>query len=53
MPAKSKAQEKLMAGVASGSIKKPGLSKAVAQEFVGPTAGLPQNVPQKPKGKGK
>lgn len=37
MPAKSKQQLKFMAGVASGSIKKPGLSKAKAKEFVDAT----------------
>jgi hypothetical protein len=47
MPAKSKAQERFMAGVAYGSIKKPGLSKEKAKEFVTPTAGLPERV--KPK----
>ena len=38
MPAKSKAQLRFMAGVASGSIKKPGLSKAKAAEFVHATS---------------
>lgn len=37
MPAKSKQQLKFMAAVASGSIKKPGLSKAKASEFVSAT----------------
>lgn len=47
MPAKSKAQERFMAAVASGSIKKEGLSKMKAKEFLTPTAGLPERV--KPK----
>ena len=34
MPAKSKAQFKLMKGIAEGSIKRPSLSKKVAQEYV-------------------
>jgi hypothetical protein len=37
MPARSKAQYRLMQGVASGSIKKKGLSKKVAKEYVGKT----------------
>lgn len=52
MPAKSKAQERYMAGVANGSIKNPSLSKAKAQEFVGSTKGLPEHVkPKSKKGK--
>jgi len=34
MPAKSKAQFRFMKAIASGSIKKPGLSKKEADEFV-------------------
>lgn len=34
MPAKSGKQFRLMAGVMSGSIKKPGLDKSVAEEMV-------------------
>jgi hypothetical protein len=34
MPAKSKAQARFMRAVASGSVKKPGLSKKKALEFV-------------------
>lgn len=33
-PARSKAQLRFMAAVASGKVKKPGLSKAKAAEFV-------------------
>lgn len=39
MPAKSKQQLKFMAGVMSGSIRKKGLSKKVASEFVHSTKG--------------
>jgi hypothetical protein len=34
MPAKSKAQARFMGAVAGGAIKKKGLSKAKAKEFV-------------------
>jgi hypothetical protein len=34
MPAKSKAQMKFMGAVAGGAIKKPGLSKKEAREFI-------------------
>lgn len=34
MPTKSPAQHRFMAAVASGSIKKPGLSKEKAREFI-------------------
>ena len=34
MPAKSKAQFKLMKGVAEGTIKRKGLTKKVAQEYI-------------------
>ena len=48
MPAKSKQQLKFMAAVASGSIKKPGLSKAKASEFVHAT-GNAKSLPRKVK----
>lgn len=49
MPAKSQAQARFMRGVASGDIKKPGLSKKKAEEFVVgvPTKNLPKKVPAK------
>jgi len=51
MPAKSKAQWKLMKGIAEGSIKpRKGLpSKAQAQEFIGGQSpkGLPKRVKKK------
>jgi hypothetical protein len=50
MPAKSKAQLRFMAAVASGSIKKKGLSKAQASEWVhatGSAKGLPNRVTKK------
>jgi hypothetical protein len=50
MPVKSKQQLKFMAGVASGSIKKPGLSRSTAKEFVDATQttkGLPRKVRKK------
>lgn len=50
MPAKSKAQLRFMAGVASGSIKAKGLSRAKASEWVhatGSTKGLPNRVTKK------
>jgi hypothetical protein len=34
MPAKSKAQARFMGAVASGSLKKPGLSKEQAKEYI-------------------
>jgi hypothetical protein len=37
MPVESKAQLRFMAAVASGSIKKSGLSKAKAAEFISAT----------------
>lgn len=37
MPVKSKAQERFMRGVASGTIQKKGLSPAKAQEFISAT----------------
>lgn len=51
MPAKSKQQFKFMEGVASGSIKKPGLSPAKAKEFVSGQSpkGLPRKVKKKKK----
>lgn len=57
MPAKSKKQFKLMAAVASGNIKKPGLSASEAKEFIGKNKGkraykkLPTKVKSKGKGK--
>jgi hypothetical protein len=46
MPAVSKAQAAYMRGVASGSIKKKGLSRKQAKEYVAgqPTRGLPKHV---------
>lgn len=46
MPPKSKAQARFMRGVASGSIKKKGLSKTTAKEYVSgyPTKKLPNKV---------
>lgn len=46
MPAKSKAQLRFMAAVASGKVKKKGLSRAEAKEFVHATKGkkLPERV---------
>ncbi len=43
-PVKSKSQARFMQAVASGSIKKKGLSKAKAKEFVAgqPLKGLPE-----------
>ena len=52
MPVKSRAQMRFMAGVMSGSIKKKGLSRAKAAEFVhatGSTKGLPNRVSKKRK----
>ena len=44
MPAKSKAQARFMRAVASGTVKKKGLSKKEAAEFVAghPTRKLPE-----------
>lgn len=53
MPVKSEQQRKFMGAVASGSIKKPGLSQAKAQEFLDATpkgAKLPKRVGAKKKG---
>jgi hypothetical protein len=49
MPPRSKAQARFMRAVASGSIKKPGLSQAQAEEFVqgAPTSKLPPRVKAK------
>jgi hypothetical protein len=54
MPSKSKAQSRLMHGIASGSIKpkKGGPSKSVAREFVAADKGrdlskLPQRKPSR------
>jgi hypothetical protein len=51
MPAKSQAQFRLMQGVAHGSIKKEGLSKAQASEYVKGQSpkGLPESVESKTK----
>lgn len=46
MPAKSKAQHKLMAAMASGSILKKGLSPAKAREFLS-SESLPQRKNRK------
>lgn len=42
MPSKSKAQSRLMHGVASGNIKGSGVPKTVAREFVAADAGKSQ-----------
>ena len=49
MPATSKAQFRFMQGVAHGSIKAPGLSKAQASEYVSGQSpkGLPARVPKR------
>lgn len=45
MPAVSKKQQQFMALVAEGKVKKPGLSKRVAEEFASTkTKGLPRKV---------
>lgn len=51
MPPKSKAQARFMRAVASGEIKKKGLSKAKAEEYVKgyPTKGLPNRARKKGK----
>lgn len=48
MPAKSKAQYRFMQGVASGSIKAPGLSKKQAKEFAAKTKN-PKKLPKRVK----
>jgi hypothetical protein len=55
MPAKSKAQARFMGAVCGGAIKKPGLSKAKACEYVrGQKLNkLPERHFSKPKRKGK
>lgn len=55
MPPKSKAQAKFMRAVASGSIKKKGLSKAEAAEYVSghSTKRLPEHKGKKYDKKGK
>ena len=52
MPPRSKAQARFMRAVASGEIKKKGLSRAKAKEYVSgySTKGLPAKV-EKRKGK--
>ena len=50
MPATSKAQFRFMQGVAHGSIKRPGLSKGKAAEFV--QGQSPKTLPAKVKRKG-
>lgn len=50
MPAKSKAQLRFMGAVASGKVKKPGLSKKKASEFLHATSStsrLPEKVKRK------
>lgn len=49
MPARSKAQQRFMAGVAHGNIKAPkGLSKAEARDFARtPTKNLPAHAKRK------
>ena len=49
MPAKSKAQARFMRAVESGSVKKKGLSKSKAAEFVDgvPTKKLPEKKKKK------
>ena len=42
MPSKSKAQSRLMHGVASGSIKGSGVPKSVAKEYVAADKGRSQ-----------
>ena len=51
MPAKSKAQARFMGAVAGGVIKRPGLSKETAKEFVRGvnTKKLPAKKPKKGK----
>lgn len=39
MPARSKAQFKLMAAISSGNLKKPGLSKEEAKEYISHNTG--------------
>lgn len=55
MPPKSKAQAKFMRAVASGSIKKPGLSRQEAEEYVSgyPTKQLPERATKKAAPSGK
>lgn len=49
MPVKSEAQRRFMEGVAHGDIKKKGLSKEEAKEFLShkPSKPLPQRVKKK------
>ncbi len=49
MPPKSQAQARFLRAVASGAIKKKGLSKAEAQEYVAghPTKKLPERKKKK------
>ncbi len=52
MPSKSKAQSRLMHGVAAGNIKGSGVPKSVAKEFVAADKGrsqakLPERKPSK------
>lgn len=54
MPVTSKAQQRFMAGVASGSIKRKGLTKQQAQEFLDATPKgkkLPARAKKKTKAK--
>jgi len=50
MPPKSKAQARFMRAVASGRVKKRGLSRAEAKEYVSghSTKGLPEKKSKKP-----
>lgn len=45
MPAVSKAQFRFMAAVASGKLKKPGLTPAKAQDFLHKSKGSYKNLP--------
>lgn len=54
MPAKSQAQYRFMEGVAHGSIKRPSLSPAQAQEWIDITPNvkkLPKRLRKRPKSK--
>ena len=53
MPVKSKAQARFMWAIAKGEIKKRGLSKAIAKEFVQgvPVKGLKERVSKKKRSK--
>lgn len=51
MPVKSEAQRRFMGAVYSGSIKKPGLSKSTAKEFLDASKGKKYPEKAKPKKK--